>query len=395
MNIAHLCLGCFYIPNMAYQENILPRKHKELGHQVEIITSTYAFDANGNVYDREPGTFVNEDGINVTVLPYADAKYSRALRQYNGVFEALDKLKPDIIFCHGTQFKSILDVIRYKKKNKEVRLIADHHGDYYNAGLMVKNRVVYCRRLLIQKVLWGHYARKFARYGEKIYGVTPMRQKFLQDVYGVPAEKTELLVMGGDENKIKFDQLPALREQMRKDLHLDSDDFVLVTGGKIEKEKNIHLLMSAVAELNQDKLKLIVFGQPNEEMEPIIEKLSQDKHIRYIGWLPADGVYDYFLTADLAVFPGTHSVLWEQACSCGIPIMVKDWEGMHHVDVGGNCVFLKQDKVEEIKQKIEKIFNEPEQYFKMKQIAIEKGIPFFSYKEIAKRAIECNEDQRN
>ena len=29
MKIVHLCLGCFYIDNYSYQENMLPKFHKE------------------------------------------------------------------------------------------------------------------------------------------------------------------------------------------------------------------------------------------------------------------------------------------------------------------------------------------------------------------------------
>jgi hypothetical protein len=43
--------------------------------------------------------------------------------------------------------------------------------------------------------------------------------------------------------------------------------------------------MQAVIDLDIDYLKLIVFGQVNENMEILIRELSMDKHIRNIGWL--------------------------------------------------------------------------------------------------------------
>ena len=192
--------------------------------------------------------------------------------------------------------------------------------------------------------------------------------------------------MGGDDDKIRFDEMPKLKEDIRKDLSLTDKDFIVVTGGKIDRTKNIHLLMQAVSEL-EGKAKLIVFGQPNNEMENIINELSKDGNIRFLGWIPSDKAYDYFLASDLAVFPGTHSVLWEQACACGIPCVFKDWEGMHHVDTGGNCKFLHRDSTEEIKEVISEIIGSKEKYNEMKQVA-EKSKKDFFYSEIAKKAIE-------
>ena len=156
---------------------------------------------------------------------------------------------------------------------------------------------------------------------------------------------------------------------------------------KIDRAKNIHFLMRAVSDLNNQNIKLIVFGQPNDEMKPIIQELCKNDSIRFIGWIQADKAYDYFLASDLGFFPGTHSVLWEQACACGLPCVFKNWEGMHHVDVGGNCEFLKNDSAEEIKEMILNIVNDIDKYEAMKKVAVEKGIKTFSYKEIAKRAI--------
>ena len=114
--------------------------------------------------------------------------------------------------------------------------------------------------------------------------------------------------MGGDDRYIHFDKLSEIRNDIRRSLNLADDDFVVITGGKIDKTKNIHLLIGAIRDIDFEQVKLIVFGQPNDEMQDEIESLSEDKHIRYIGWLDSTKVYDYFMASDLAVFPGTHSV---------------------------------------------------------------------------------------
>jgi 1,2-diacylglycerol 3-alpha-glucosyltransferase len=146
--------------------------------------------------------------------------------------------------------------------------------------------------------------------------------------------------------------------------------------------------MKAVDELKNENTKMIVFGTSNNQMKPIIEVLGKSNRIRYIGWIESDKVYDYFLASDLAVFPGTHSVLWEQAVGTGIPCVFKYWEGMDHVNLGGNCKFLYDNRVTEIKSVLEEILNDHTEYLKMKKNAEEIGVTKFSYKEISKRAIQ-------
>ena len=86
------------------------------------------------------------------------------------------------------------------------------------------------------------------------------------------------------------------------------------------------------------------------------------------------------------VFPGRHSVFWEQVAAQSIPLLVKRWDGTTHVDICGNTVFLEKDSVEEITQKLEKILN-PVNYAKMKAAAVEASSHFL-YSKIAQRSIE-------
>jgi len=98
--------------------------------------------------------------------------------------------------------------------------------------------------------------------------------------------------------------------------------------------------------------------------------------------------YPLFASADLVCFPGRHSVFWEQVAGQGIPMIVKDWPGTHHVDLGGNVIFLKEDDLKELEKRIRKVAFDCDLFTRMKKVAKEKGMKAFSYKDIAKRCIE-------
>ena len=62
-------------------------------------------------------------------------------------------------------------------------------------------------------------------------------------------------------------------------------------------------------------------------------------------------------------------------------------EGFTHIDLGGNCKFIYEDSVKEIKLVINEILHNQELYESMKNIAKNKGISEFSYRAIAKKSI--------
>ena len=388
MKIIHICLAASYIEGYGYQENILPEIHSQMGNDVTVITSKYIFNSKYEPKIRENFDYINKYGVHVLTLNNSNrfGKYSQ-FGDFDGLYDTLSNENPNVIFVHGGQFVGLMDVVKYCKKHGNVKLYIDQHGDYYN--MKIDN----WKSKLVHFWFYGHWMRKAIPLTEKYWGVTPWRCQYLNEVYHIPNDKIDLLVMGGDDRYINLNQKSEIRNEIRKSLCINEEDFVIISGGKIDLTKNIHLLMKAVIKLNIDNLKLIIFGQPDNNMEGIIKELSIDKHIINIGWIDSKNVYDYYLASDLAVFPGTHSVLWEQTCACGLPAIFKDWEGMHHVDLGGNCIFLKKCDEYELSVTIKNIYEHLDMYQKMKEVSTTKCIKQFSYKFIARKSIGIlNED---
>lgn len=383
MKIVHVCFACFYIEGMGYQENIMPRYHVEQDHQVTILTSNFSFNSKGEVTNKINKEYINSAGIRVKILDRAVCFMAR-YGIYKGLYEELEKINPDIIFVHGGQFLSLKDVIKYAKHHRNVEIFIDQHADYYNTPINIfKERIAH-------SLLYGHFMRKAVKYAKRFWGVTPWRCQFLKEIYGIPSSKIDLLIMGGDDKYIDFDNQEEIRCKLRREIGISNEDFVIVTGGKIDRAKNIHLLMEAVKRINNENVKLVVFGQANDEMKSEINSFSDCKNIIQTGWIPAEEAYNYFLMADLAVFPGTHSVLWEQACACGLPGLFKSWEGMHHVLINGNAGFLTKDSADEIKDEIEDLITDTAKFSLMKDNAQKCKSEFF-YSKISKKAIGINE----
>lgn len=384
MKILHIVLSCFYVEGLGYQENLLPKYHKLLGNDVTILTSDFPNSHLGDPKYAGLRDYINDDAVHVIKLERKELRvFGKELHldRYLGVYEAIDRIGPDVIFLHGLTSAADVPIAKYLRKHKNVVAYADQHADYNNSPIRtVKQRAFY-------RLIWRPVIRRLRKPVKKFWGTTPWRCQYMREVYHLPAEKIGLLVMGADNRKIDFAHQAAIRARIRAELGIAEDAFVVISGGKIDRAKNIHLLMQAVKKLNDDRIDLIVFGNVTEDLRDETDVLSSDAHIRNIGWLKADAVYDYFLAADLAFFPGTHSVLWEQACGCGIPCVFKKWEGMQHVSDGGSAMFMEDVSEEAIAAILRDLVADRERYRKMKRRAMAFKNEFF-YEEIAKKAIE-------
>lgn len=384
MKILHICLGNYFIDGMSYQENMLTKAHKRMGLDVEIIASCQTYDENGDyAFDLKKGTYRNEDDIPVTRIAYKKkAGWCYKLRCFEGLSEALEASNPDFMFIHNVQFYDIRIVVDYLKRHPNIRVYADNHADYTNTGT---NAISW----LINKIIWKRCAQLINPYITKFYGVLPVRVDFLRNEYHLPAEKCKLLVMGADDEAVKAAAMPQVKKAIRARYGIAEDDFLIVTGGKIDAFKTqTLLLMQAVLDIQNPNVKLMVFGSVTPELKERVQALADGVKVQYIGWVQAKDSYDYFAAADLAVFPGRHSVFWEQVVAQGIPMLVKDWPGTHHVDLGGNVKFLTKDSAEEIQEWIIRLSDRSEAYQRMKDVATDKGMYAFSYARIARDAIE-------
>ena len=385
MKVIHLCLASFFPDGYAYQENMLPKFHKQLGYDVEVIASREAFNEHGKaaLYDG-PLKYRNEFDIPVTRLNYKKPlKFYRKMRRYVGTEKALKSANPDVLFIHGCQFLDIDKVVTYLNTHKDITVYVDNHADFSNSATN------WISKNVLHKNIWKRCAHMIEPYTKKFYGVLPIRVDFLKNIYGLPKEKCELLVMGADDELVSKAKMSDAREIIRRQYGIQDNEFLILTGGKIDQWKTqTLLLMQAVQNIKQDDIRLIVFGSVTQELMDQVKAWSDGKKVQYIGWIQSKDSYDYFEAADLVVFPGRHSVMWEQVAGQGVPMLVKDWDGTHHVDLGGNVRFLTQDSVEEIQHEIERLLDHPNEYRKMKEVAEREGMRVFSYADISRRAIQ-------
>lgn len=382
MKIVYICLCGLYIPGWSYQENILSKYQVQEGHSVTIITSKWIYDKNGHFVLYDGDSEENDHGAKIVRLTIKGNKdFNRKLKRFTGLYEKICEEKPDLIFLHSPQLLDADVICRYMKENQKVRLIVDNHCDCKNSA---KN---WLSKNILHRFIWKRRTQMLDKYADTFYGVTPARKEFLEKMYSIPKDRIRLLPFGADDECVKRAMNHGSRNAIRTKYGIGEDIFLLLSGGKIDSNKKETIdLMAAVTHMEGLNVKLLLFGSVAPELKERFDKLLESEKIIYVGWLSSNIIYDYFDACDLVLFPGLHSVLWEQAVGAGKACVFRKIDGFTHIDLGGNCRFFEGLSAEIIRKQLTEIIKNDE-ISSMTKVAKVKGVSYFSYKRIAQECL--------
>ena len=355
MKIVMLC--DFFNESLEYQENLLVRYYIKHSHAVTVITSTFdsVFDYYSDAHDSNaPSRTYMHEGAKIIKLRYRYNLLNR-LRAFTSIERILEEEKPDLIFIHDI-IPNVLEAISYKERNPYCRMILDYHADYSNSG----------RNWLSIRILHGIVRKWFLDRARKhtsmIFPIVPAGATFLHEVYGVPYSEMEVLPLGADTDLGRLVRELGEGHALRKVHRIDESDVVIFTGGKLAPAKKTELLVQAFKDLKLPNVHLFVVGEASQSDREYAARLvrlaGNARNIHFTGWLASRAIYSYLDMADLAVFPASQSIIWQQAISMGLPLVVGN---IGHQDVSylnkyGNIVMLKSGEINVLR--IQEVVNE-------------------------------------
>lgn len=378
MKIVNLALGNTYNEGWGYQENLLTKYQKLNGNDVTIITSRMVNNKNDDGYHlTDVEEYTNDLGIKVIRLDYPINIWPiRVLRVFKNLYQTIEKEKPDFIFIHNGQFLDSLKVCKYLKNHPNCKASCDNHADETNSAKTFFPKVLHY-------TIWRYCMNQLNKYVNKFYGVLPIRCDFLKKYYNLPDNKVDLLVMGVDDELIDKANIDSI--EFKKQYNINPNQLNIITGGKIDHYKTETLNLMEVVKDNK-AIRLFIFGSIGDEIKDKFDELLSD-NMTYLGWLSQEQSYAALKACDVAIFPGRHSVIWEQCVGLGVPIVVRKWPGTQHVDIGGNCIFLQSGSKQELKEEINKLLNK-EYLNQLTVSANSNNKQEFSYKNIAEKSIQ-------
>lgn len=209
------------------------------------------------------------------------------------------------------------------------------------------------------------------------------------------AYKDFIVKQGVEKSKISI---------VRESINLENADFSDVvipkTGkmmfhGSIIKSKDLETLLDAFKIFNKKfpETKLVVAGGGNYEEE--IRQYKKDKQIRnvsFTGWFDHEKLARLMRDVQIGVITRSKNLANNFVVSAGMleywaykkPVIVPDLKAFKEViDEGENGIFYKTEDANDLADKLEYLYNNPELYNKMAMKGLRTAQDVFSHKKIA------------
>lgn len=378
MKILHLMLSNYYIDGASYQENILPLYNLQDGHEVKIIASTETFVNKTKLGYVKPAVYINEDGIEVTRIPYRKMLphfIMKKIRAYENLMILLEGFKPDVILHHGVPAYELSTLTRFKKRYPQVKVYLDSHESYENSARS------FLSRELLHRQFYGRIVRKAIPYVDKVLCTSTDNYAFLNELYGVAFDKTEYYPLAGIV--FPYEEILKRRKSIRQKFGLSDADILMIHSGKIDKLKRTEDLVTAFSQVKNEQFKLFIFGAISNNIKPVIMPLVDSDHrIRTLGWLEREEIINLLCAADIYLQPGSRSVTMQQALCCGCAVILYPHPG-YEPYLKDNGYFVRS--TEDIVNVFEDISNNQENLKSMKQASYMLAKDILDYKILAQR----------
>ena len=200
---------------------------------------------------------------------------------------------------------------------------------------------------------------------------------------------------------LAFRQMPA-----KAPIQLNTDDFLLVYSGRVNREKGIMELIEAMNQLKEHQnIKLLVigssfYGNANNEndfakkLKELAEPLKD--RIIFTGFIPYSDMPNYLSMADVAVIPS----VWEdpfpttvlEAQAMGLPIITTRRGGIPEEVTEENAILLDTDEffIDNLAKAIFDLYEHPEKRRDMSEASLKRS-KLFSKERYAREFFEALE----
>lgn len=323
-----------YISNISSQRfnTSFCRSAMEAAKDLDI---DFSYAANRNHPTKEQ---VDEDekeyGIHLYHIDLARMPYSKwNIKAYHQLVELINREKFDVIHCN-TPVGGLLGRLVGKKCGIKT-VIYQVHGFHFYKGAPLKNWLLYYP---IEKWL-AHYTDVLITINQEDYELATRKFKLRNNgkVYYVPGVGIDLKMYQEVNNREK------IRCQKRKEIGLKDSDSVLISVGRLDKNKNNEAIIRAVHLCKRSNIHLVICGDGDEKdnLKNLVNHLNIEQQIHFLG--NRTDMMELYEMADIFVMASYREGLSRsimEAMACGLPCVVSDIRGNRDLVVNGKGGYL-------------------------------------------------------
>ncbi len=283
------------------------------GHEIMVVAPGTAFRDEIKKEKNNLSIFRIKSISLKPIHPYFRATYRINLTEK--INAITDDFNPEIIHIHNhfSVGRSCLSIA----KKKSIPIIGTNH-------FMPDNLTEYFPRA-IEKKISSYMWQDFLKVYNQLNYVTAPSQVAVNMIRGlgltVPAE---VISNGIDLGKFSS---PKVNRNIYKKYNIGEDIPTFLFVGRLEKDKNIDLILKALAmALNKQTIQVIIVGKGKDEnkLERLAEKLNLPDRVIFTGRVPDDDLRQFYGLADVYIGSGTaelQGLAVMEAMAGGLPIL--------------------------------------------------------------------------
>lgn len=298
----------------------LKKELEERGHEVRVLTLSrdyHSYEEDGVYYIKS----VNLEKIypNVrAVLPHREA-YIQELIQWN----------PDVVHSQ-CEFMTFSYAVKISRKCNCPLLHTYHtiYEDYlhYLPGTFFQ----YTKGAALEKKMVAKFSKAVLKKTQQVIAPTKKVEELLKN-YEVP-EPISVIPTGIDLKRFQEVLSKEERNRRRETLGISQDSKVLVSIGRLAKEKNLEEILIYFQKLTKEeltfKLKLLIVGDgpDRERLEGIAKTLQLQEKVIFTGMVTPEEVAQYYQLGDVFVCASnseTQGITYIEALASGIPALCR------------------------------------------------------------------------
>lgn len=263
-------------------------------------------------------------------IPRSIARLKQIFKSYKVVKKLADTRRYKFVHCHSPIGGVITRLAFIKARKAGTKVIYTGHGLHFFKGASLKNWLLFypIERIcaFLTDVIIAINQEDYMR--EKTWGCCEVRY-----VPGI-----------GVDTKA-FQKGISNRCERRKEFGLLDDDFVFMSTGQISIRKNHEVVIRALAQVNNEKVKYLIvgFGELEKKLKQLTDDLGLTERVIFAGY--RGDVRDLLHIVDAFIFPSLQEglpVALMEAMSVGLPVvcskirgnvdLIKDGEGGYLYD---------------------------------------------------------------
>lgn len=250
-------------------------------------------------------------------LPLPKKDYSLPIPQLDTKFlKEVEKHNLDIIHIHSPMAIGKVG-IEYAKKHHKV-LVGTIHSQYKQDFLRnTKSKV-------LTNLLTEYIVNLYSKC-DCCYTVSEGMAKALYEDYHFPKE---LKIMRNATNMELIENKEEAKKRITEKYHIKPDEFIFLFVGRLNKLKNIFLIIEALNQIKDQipyKMLFVGNGEDEEELKKKIKKLHLNEKVVLCGRVENKKLLrDYYASSDLFLFPSmydTSSIVQVEAASQKCPTL--------------------------------------------------------------------------